>query len=233
MDINHLIKSIFISDTNALGVLDIFLAITFPFILCLFIGYFYKRTNYQNHYSINFILAIPLFGALTSIITLLIGSNIARAFGLVGALSLIRFRTAVKDPIDSIYLFWALGVGMACGTGFYLAAIAIVLLGITYMAILYKIKFAQSERVNLIVKAFFSKSADESQIKSFEKECESYFSSVNPLNIYTSSQSDENEFVYSCQLKKRMGTTSLVEELKKNKDVKKVEVLSQDSALYL
>ena len=233
MDINDIVKSLFVSDTNALGILDIFLTITIPFILCLFISYFYKHTNYQNHYSINYILSIPLFGLLTSIITLLIGSNIARAFGLVGALSLIRFRTAVKDPIDTIYLFWALAVGMACGTGFYLAAVAIVFLGILYMSILYRVKFAQSDKVNLIVKVLFPKTIDEETVKQFEKNSLLYFSQVHPLNIYSSTDLDKNEFVYSCKLRKRMGTEALIDELKQNKSVSKVEVLSQDSALYL
>jgi len=233
MDTNQLVKSLLLSDSNALGILDIFLAMTVPFVLCLFIALFYKKTTNNNHYSMNFILCMPLFGSLTSIITLLIGSNIARAFGLVGALSLIRFRTAVKEPLDSIFLFWSLAIGMACGTGFYLAAVMIVIMGITYMAVLYKIKFSQDDQVFLIMKAWLPNNSSDKLVQEFEKKCLTYFSNLHSLNMYTSSEGEHDQFIYSVKLKKRMGTNTLMKELKGIEGIYNIELVNQDSALYI
>lgn len=228
-----LIKSLLVSDTNSLGLLEIFLAFTLPFCLCLFIGLFYKKYASNNHYSISFIISIPLFGALSSVITMLIGSNIARAFGLVGALSLIRFRTALKEPLDSIYLFWALAVGMATGTGFYMAACAIVGMGLLYMYGVYKFRFANSHKVFLILKISFAKSIDAKGIKEFEKKAKEFFSELTPMNVFSNGKKTTDQFVYTGRLAKRVGTGTLAEDLKAIKKVEDVEIISQDAALYI
>jgi len=199
----------------------------------MLISLFYRHTGRINVYSASFIMAMPLFGCLSSIITLLIGSNIARAFGLVGALSLIRFRTAVKEPLDTIFLFWCLAVGMACGTGFYLAASMIVCLCAFYMWILYQIKFAQSFKVFLVLKASFANTANENVIAKFEKHCRKFFTHIEPLNIYASNDKSTNEYVYSVKLRKRAGTQNLVDQLQEVKELVHVDLVSQDSALYL
>ena len=178
-------------------------------------------------------MAMPLFGSLSSIITLLIGSNIARAFGLVGALSLIRFRTAVKEPLDTIYLFWCLAVGMACGTGFYLAAVMIVFLCAAYMYFLTKIKFSSSSKIYLILKVAFPKVVSEDEIRKFELYIKSLFSDIEALNFYVSGDKELNEYVYSVKLKKRVGSQHLIEEIEKFDGISNVDLVSQDSALYI
>ena len=91
--------------------------------LCMFIAVVYRNCMRGASYSQSFQHTIILMGIIVSVIMLIIGSNIARAFSLVGALSIIRFRTAIKDPMDVGYLFFAMAVGMACGTQFYGIAI--------------------------------------------------------------------------------------------------------------
>ncbi len=233
MDTQELIKSLFVSDTNALGILDIFLAITLPFLLCALIALFYRNFMRLNVYSASFILSMPLFGSLSSIITLLIGSNIARAFGLVGALSLIRFRTAVKEPLDTIFLFWCLAVGMACGTGFYLAATLIVVLCALYMFALNKIKFSKSSKVFLILKVSMEKNSSEEMLIDFEKYCREFFSEIEAINLYTSSNKEFDDHVYSVKLKKRMGTSIILDKIKQFTGISNVDLVSQDSALYI
>ena len=233
MNQSELIKSLLLSDTNAISILDIFLSITIPFILCLLVALFYKKTSRNNLYTISFIYSMPLFGLLSSIITLLIGNNIARAFGLVGALSLIRFRTALKEPLESIYLFWCLAIGMACGTGFYLAALFIVILGILYMSLLYKFKFAVSSQVYVILKVHFAETVKENIVRDFEKFCKKLFGDFLPLNMHLNQQSSDRLFVYSCKLKSRILDDSLVDSLKSQQGIENVEIIHQDSALYI
>ena len=91
--------------------------------LGLIIAVVYRFCMRGASYSQDFQHTIILMGIIVSVIMLIIGSNIARAFSLVGALSIIRFRTAIKNPMDVGYLFFAMAVGMACGTQFYGVAV--------------------------------------------------------------------------------------------------------------
>ncbi len=77
----------------------------------------YRKTQTSGGQGLEFIQALFLFCVLSSVVTLIIGNNVARAFGLIGALSIVRFRNALKSPVDTSIYFWALTVGMACGTG--------------------------------------------------------------------------------------------------------------------
>ena len=98
-------------------------ALVLSFLLTLMIAYFYRQTHRGISYSVSFVHTMILMGVTVSIIMVIIGSNIARAFALVGALSIIRFRNAVKESRDVAFIFITMAIGMATGTGFYLAAI--------------------------------------------------------------------------------------------------------------
>jgi uncharacterized membrane protein YhiD involved in acid resistance len=93
-------------------------------LLCgLCVAWLYRHTYRGPGYSIGFVNSIVFLTMITSVVILAIGSNLARAFGLVGAMSIIRFRTAVKETQDIVYIFFALAVGMAAGGGYHKLAI--------------------------------------------------------------------------------------------------------------
>lgn len=81
-------------------------------ICAIFISIFYKKTYNGPGYLVSFANALILLSLITSIVIMIIGNNLARAFGLVGAMSIIRFRTAVKETHDIVYIFFALTIGM-------------------------------------------------------------------------------------------------------------------------
>jgi uncharacterized membrane protein YhiD involved in acid resistance len=103
-------------------VTDLVLSITLSFILCAVVGLVYRATHRGVSYSQSYVQTLVLMGMVVSIIMLIVGSNIARAFALVGALSIIRFRNAVKETRDVGFIFLAMAIGMATGTRFYLLA---------------------------------------------------------------------------------------------------------------
>lgn len=105
------------------GIWETFAALFLSFVLCLIVAYFYRQTHRGLSYSVSFVHAMILMGVTVAVIMLVIGSNIARAFTLVGALSIIRFRNAVKDSRDVAFIFLTMAIGMAVGTGFYLTAL--------------------------------------------------------------------------------------------------------------
>lgn len=93
-------------------------------VLALFIYFIYRKSFSGVIYSQSFNVTIVMVCIITAIVMMTIGSNMALSLGLVGSLSIIRFRTAVKEPRDIAFLFWAIAVGLAAGTGEYLIAIA-------------------------------------------------------------------------------------------------------------
>ena len=102
---------------------DVFLTIVLSFVLSIGIGWIYQITHRGVAYSQSYVQTLVLMAMVVGIIMLVIGSNIARAFTLVGALSIVRFRNAIKETRDVGFIFFAMAIGMACGTRFYLLAI--------------------------------------------------------------------------------------------------------------
>ena len=106
------------------GPSEILLNLMLAFILGMAISWVYKATHSGLSYSQSFMLTSIFVAVIVCMVIMVIGNNLARAFALVGALSIIRFRTVVKDTKDTAYIFWALAAGMAAGTGSYFLAIA-------------------------------------------------------------------------------------------------------------
>jgi uncharacterized membrane protein YhiD involved in acid resistance len=120
--------------TGELSVIDIALVIVLSFLLSAFIGWIYKITHRGSSYTQSFVLTLVLNGMVVALVMTIVGSNIARAFSLVGALSIIRFRNAVKDTRDVGFIFFTMAVGMAVGTRFYsLAAIGTVSISLMFV----------------------------------------------------------------------------------------------------
>lgn len=108
----------------------------------VFVFFIYKKTFGGVLYSRNFNLSLIMLTMVTSLMLMLINNNLALSMGMVGALSIIRFRTAVKDPIDTVFMFWAVGEGIAIGTKFYDVAVisALVIGAIMVVLTLFKSK---------------------------------------------------------------------------------------------
>ena len=103
---------------------EILLNFAVAFTLGMLVSWIYKKTHMGLSYSQSFMLTNIFVAVIVCMVIMVIGNNLARAFALVGALSIIRFRTVVKDTKDTAYIFWALAAGMAAGTGSYFLAIA-------------------------------------------------------------------------------------------------------------
>jgi hypothetical protein len=106
-----------------IGVMRILLTMTFALGIGLFIFFIYRKTFAGVMYSRNFGISLVMLTIVTSFIILPITSNLTLSLGMVGALSIVRFRTAVKDPIDTVYMFWAIAAGITLGAKFFLPAL--------------------------------------------------------------------------------------------------------------
>lgn len=131
MTFSDIFKSSFISSINTFSVLDVLLALGLSFILGLFIFIIYKKTYQGIMYSDSFGVSLIAMAMITSLVIIAVTSNVVLSLGMVGALSIVRFRTAIKEPMDIAYLFWAIAVGIVLGAGLIpLAVIGSVIIGI-------------------------------------------------------------------------------------------------------
>lgn len=127
-------------------------AIFLTFFLSIIITQIYKLTYRGRRYSQSYVHTIIIMSVVVSIIMIVIGNNIAVAFGLVGAFSIIRFRSAMSDPKDIAFIFFGMASGIACGLGFYLLAIVFtVSLGIL-IYIIFTLDYAKKEDVEKTLK---------------------------------------------------------------------------------
>lgn len=156
-------KSVLSEFTGTLSVGDIALSLIFAFAISLFIVYIYKKTYTGVVYSKAFALCIVMLSMVTALIIRTINSNLALSLGMVGALSIVRFRTAVKEPVDTAFMFWGISAGIMAGAGLYLpGVIGSLLLGALFFGS-YLLGFKSSTRYLLVLK--FEEAAYENVMK--------------------------------------------------------------------
>lgn len=147
------IKNSVVSEfTGTISADKILLSLITAFIISLYIVYIYKKTYTGVVYSKNFALCIILLAMVTALIIRTISSNLALSLGMVGALSIVRFRTAVKEPVDTGFMFWGITAGIMAGAGLYLVSIVGSLaLGILYI-VSYTMGFKTNTKYLLVVR---------------------------------------------------------------------------------
>lgn len=145
MSFVDMIKNSVLSEfTGTVSVGKILLSLIVSFVIGVYIIYVYKKTYSGVIYSKSFSLCILLLGMVTSMIIRTISSNLALSLGMVGALSIVRFRTAIKEPTDTAFMFWSITAGIMAGAGLYLVAI-IASFGI---GLLYFVGYTMGFKVN-------------------------------------------------------------------------------------
>src|SRR3989339_80158 len=137
---------------NIFGITDIFVVLFLSTILCILLARVYQLTHESVSYSKSFVQIMVIFGVAVSMVMLIIGSNIARAFTLLGALSIIRFRNAVKDSRDVGFIFLMMVVGMADGTRFYLLAVIMTIFFSLLIIGMFKFNFGGSFKKEELLK---------------------------------------------------------------------------------
>lgn len=131
MKFSDVFKSSFLENMNTFSTVDVLLALGLAFVLGLFIFLIYKKTYSGVMYSDSFGISLMAMAMITSLVIIAITSNVVLSLGMVGALSIVRFRTAVKEPMDIAFMFWAIAVGIVLGAGLIaLAVIGSVIIGI-------------------------------------------------------------------------------------------------------
>ncbi|MBR5468223.1 MAG: DUF4956 domain-containing protein [Firmicutes bacterium] len=134
MTFNDIFKSSFLENVSSISMVDMVLTIVLSFCIGLFIFLIYKKTYRGVMYSSGFGTTLVALTMITSIVILAVTSNVVLSLGMVGALSIVRFRTAIKDPLDIAFLFWSIGAGIILAAGMIpLAVMGSVCIGLTLL----------------------------------------------------------------------------------------------------
>ena len=136
-------KSSFLENVNSVSLLDMLLALALAFGLGMFIFLVYKKTFYGVMYSSSFGVTLIALTMITTLVILAVTSNIVLSLGMVGALSIVRFRTAIKEPLDIAFLFWAIAAGIVLAAGLIpLAVTGSVCIGVVLLVFVNKKSWA-------------------------------------------------------------------------------------------
>ena len=131
MTFNDIFKSSFLENVTSVSILDMVLALALAFGIGLFIFLVYKKTYQGVMYSSSFGVTLVALTMITTVVILAVTSNVVLSLGMVGALSIVRFRTAIKEPLDIAFLFWSIAVGIVLAAGLIpLAVIGSVVIGL-------------------------------------------------------------------------------------------------------
>ncbi len=131
MTFNDIFKSSFLESVSSFSLLDMAIALALSFALGLFIYYVYKKTYRGVMYSKSFGVSLMALSMITTLVILAITSNVVLSLGMVGALSIVRFRSAIKEPLDIAFLFWSIAAGIVLGAGLIpLAVLGSVIIGV-------------------------------------------------------------------------------------------------------
>lgn len=131
MTFNDIFKSSFLSSVSSFSATDTLIGMLFSLILGLFIFLVYKKTFSGVMYSTSFAMTLVGLSLVTTLVIMAVTSNVVLSLGMVGALSIVRFRAAIKEPMEIVYLFWAIAAGIVVGAGLIpLAVIGSVIIGV-------------------------------------------------------------------------------------------------------
>ena len=134
MTFNDIFKSSFLENVSEFSILDTLIGLAVAQVNGLIIFFIYKKSLTGVLYSSGFALTLVGLSLVTTLVIMAVTSNVVLSLGMVGALSIVRFRTAIKEPMDLMFLFWSISVGIICGAG--LAQVAVILSVVMTLGIL-------------------------------------------------------------------------------------------------
>jgi len=199
--------------TGTFSVADVVISLLLSFVLCSAIGWVYQATHRGASYTQSFVHTLVLNGMIVAVVMLVIGSNIARAFALVGSLSIVRFRNAVKETRDVGFIFFTMAVGMAVGTQFYLlAAVTAVIISLVIL-IMTRFNWYARHAVSQILKVQVPNNAEFDTL--FDKPFLQYTSSSELISVDSVHSGMLTELTYNVGLKKQGKVQEFLAEIRR------------------
>lgn len=191
---------------------------------------FYRASYRGPGYSVSFLHSLVLLSMITAVVIMVIGDSLARAFGLVGAMSIIRFRTAVKEVMDIVHIFLALAIGMTAGVGLHVAALAgTAVLGIINFGLIHYDVIAP-KREQYVVQFTYHPPHKEvnGETPPYVGKLQMYTRQYTLVNARSVGEIGEMEVSYYVKPKRDMGVEELIRELKSIKGINSVVIFGDE-----
>ncbi|MBU5251087.1 DUF4956 domain-containing protein [Lysinibacillus capsici] len=216
---SDIFKSNFLEKTTSFSLIDSIIGLVVAFFIGLFIYAVYKKTFNGVIYSHSFNISLLIMTMATALVIMGISSNVLLSLGMVGALSIVRFRTPIKDPMDLVYIFWAIVSGILCGAGFIpLVIIGAVLIGLVLLIFVNKITV---ENPYLLIVKF------EEELVNAEIE-RIIAAQTKKFALKSKSIMQQNEIETTYEIRVKQNDAKLMDELTKVAGVKSAIMLSYD-----
>ncbi len=208
--------------TLSLAPADIALRLTAALVCGLLVAQFYSWITRRPAHAKTFTTSLIALSLITAIVIMVIGNNLARAFGLVGAMSIIRFRTAVKDVQDIVFIFFSLAVGMAAGVGMYaLAFLSSCMVGSTLLVLSRFGSYAQKKQEYMLLLSYDPiEGVEAPYLPLLEKYCKRH----QLINTKSADEGDVLELAFYVNLKNEPDSEALVQDLRKIDGIERVNL---------
>lgn len=187
---------------------DVIIVLLLSTVLTALVAYVYKMTHKGTSYTQSYVHTLILMGIITGVIMMIVGSNIARAFALVGALSIIRFRNAVKETRDVGFLFLAMAIGMATGTKFYLLALIATVFICLIILILNRFDLFKQKTISQILKIELPHDIDFESL--FDKLFIKHTKVADLISVDSVRSGTATELIYNIVPKKKMNAKEFI-----------------------
>ena len=210
--------------TSEFTVMDVVLVLVLSFVLSAFIGWIYQLTHRGTSYTQSFVFTLVMNGMIVALVMLIVGSNIARAFSLVGALSIIRFRNAVKETRDVGFIFFTMAVGMAIGTRFYLLGIIAAVVISLVVVLMTRLNWFAREMATQILRVQVPNGTHFDSL--FDRVFAKYTSASELISVDTVQSGTMTELIYSIGMKKATQVQEFLSEIKNANGNNKVTLLA-------
>ncbi|MFC1551934.1 DUF4956 domain-containing protein [Candidatus Latescibacterota bacterium] len=167
----------------------------------MFVSYIYRWTYSGTSYSTTFVHSLVAFAMITTVVIMIIGNNLARAFGLMGSMAIIRFRMAIKDTQDIVFIFLSLAIGMAAGVGMYQVSIGSTLFIGMVILLLSKSRYASLHKREYLLQ--FQYTSDNGEDAPYFDIFRNFCKKFKLVNIKSLGETDTMVLSYYIKLKKQ------------------------------
>jgi uncharacterized membrane protein YhiD involved in acid resistance len=216
MTFSDIFKNSFLESSTDLTITRISFTLALSFLVGFFIFQIYNKTYQSVVYTISFNLSLVMMTVITSLVIMAVTSNIVLSLGMVGALSIVRFRAAIKDPMDIVFMFWAIATGIVTGAGlFLLSLVGTIVIGL----ILYLFNLNMTNETPYILLINFSQESDEIKVlNKIKSKVEKYLVKSKTVN--------SSEIELTVELRIKNNEMSFVNELKEISSVSNAMLVS-------
>ena len=211
------------ANAQTIFIFDIIANILIACLLALAISSLYRFTYKGYSYSTTFVTTLIIITMVTAVVIMVIGNNLARAFGLVGAMSIIRFRTALKDTRDIAFVFFSLAAGMAAGAGNHLIGIVGTLIIGLVTLILHRIDYGTIYQNELLLRFWIM--PDDREVPIYMSVFQKYLSRHKMLNVRSARLGQFLELSFYVRFRKKENSQNFVKDLSALEGIDRVSLV--------